>query len=103
MNDAAEEKEHGYQYQQECEAYLYESPRAWIDGALHVQNTVPEPGMTSARGFATFWQVANFEIKFFFCPRSLRWWRLAACFHTGLYHAVGARWLFKKSSPMNFR
>ena len=89
VKDAAEEKEHGYECQQECEAGLYEAKGSWVDGALHVQQCVPEPGMTNARGFAPIGQVDNFKIKFFFCLRALRLWRLAARFHTGLYHAVG--------------
>lgn len=88
VKDAAEEKQHGYECQQECEACLYEAKGTWVDGALHVQHGVPEPGMTHARGFAYIGQVDDFEIKFFFCLRSLRLWRLAARVHTGLYHAV---------------
>jgi hypothetical protein len=42
--------------------------------------------MTNARGFATLGQVDDVEIKFFLC---LRFLRLAARFHTGLYHAIG--------------
>ena len=84
MKDAAEEKEHSYECEQECEADLYEAKGMWARGALHVQQYVPEPGMRHARGLATIGQVDDFEIKFFCCLRSLRWWRLAARFHTGL-------------------
>ena len=45
--------------------------------------------MTNARSFAYIGQVDDFEIRFFFRLRTLQLWRLAARFHTGLYHAVG--------------
>lgn len=41
VKDAAEEKQHGYERQQECEACLYEAKGTWVDGALHVQHGVP--------------------------------------------------------------
>ena len=43
MKDAAEEKEHSYECEQECEADLYEAKGMWARGALHVQQYVPEP------------------------------------------------------------
>ena len=41
VKDAAEEKEHGYECQEQCEAYLYEAKGTWVDGALQLQNCVP--------------------------------------------------------------
>jgi hypothetical protein len=73
VKDAAEEKEHDYECQQECEACLYEAKGSWVDGALHLQNFVPEPGMTNARGFATLGQVDDVEIRFFLCLRFCGW------------------------------